>query len=181
RVPAPSSGEPPAPQAGVATAQSPSVGVAPPPAPPPGAAGPVLAYTVVSPGNAGAEPARTEDLGDEVIEGVLAHGTRVTHTIPVGAIGNELPIDVVSESWYSSELDEVVMSKFSDPRIGETTYRLENLVREEPAPDLFTVPSDYKLVAEDVPSPGAWADQNGSPGTRVERRVFIAPPNAASH
>ena len=33
-----------------------------------------------------------------------------------------------------------------DPRSGETVYRLTNIVRAEPPPDLFTVPSDYRVV-----------------------------------
>ena len=31
-----------------------------------------------------------------------------------------------------------------DPRVGETSYRLANLKREEPSADLFKVPADYK-------------------------------------
>ena len=38
------------------------------------------------------------------------------------------------------------MSRQSDPRYGETTYRLTNLTRGEPSPDLFEVPADFKVV-----------------------------------
>ena len=48
--------------------------------------------------------ARTESLGKQNIEGVEAEGTRTTVTIPAGKIGNELPIDIVSERWYSPAL-----------------------------------------------------------------------------
>jgi hypothetical protein len=41
-----------------------------------------------------------------------------------------------------------VSSKTSDPRFGETSYKLVNVVREEPAPDLFTVPQGYELQAD---------------------------------
>lgn len=37
------------------------------------------------------------------------------------------------------------MSRQSDPRFGETTYRLTNIVRSEPPPDLFEVPADFKV------------------------------------
>jgi hypothetical protein len=38
------------------------------------------------------------------------------------------------------------MSKQSDPRFGETTYRLTNLTRAEPSPQLFEIPSDFKVI-----------------------------------
>ncbi|HYG81824.1 MAG TPA: hypothetical protein VD861_15610, partial [Pyrinomonadaceae bacterium] len=43
----------------------------------------------------------TESLGKQTIEGVVAEGTRTTMTIPAGKIGNEQPIQIVSEKWYS--------------------------------------------------------------------------------
>jgi len=94
---------------------------------------------------------KTESLGKRNIEGVEAEGTRTTHTIPAGEIGNDRPIDIVSERWYSPELQSVVMTRHSDPRMGETVYKLSNLRLGEPAPQLFEVPSDYKVVTEDVP------------------------------
>ncbi len=51
----------------------------------------------------------------------------------------------MSERWYSPELQVVVQTKTSDPRMGETTYRLANLVRSEPDLSLFQVPSDYTI------------------------------------
>jgi hypothetical protein len=89
-----------------------------------------------------------ESLGTQMIEGVQAEGTRTTLTIPAGAIGNDLPIQVVSERWYSPELQTVVMTKHSDPRMGDTTYRLTNINRNEPAPSLFQAPADYTAVSE---------------------------------
>ena len=81
------------------------------------------------------------------MEGVQAEGTRTTMTIPAGQMGNDAPIQVVSERWYSADLQTVVMSRHSDPRVGETVYRLTNVSRAEPAPSLFQAPADYKVVA----------------------------------
>ena len=92
-----------------------------------------------------AQDARTEQLGTRDVEGVKVEGTRTTITIPTGAIGNVAPIEIVSERWYSPELRTVISSRRSDPRFGETTYRLENIVRAEPSPELFQVPSDYTV------------------------------------
>lgn len=88
---------------------------------------------------------RKEELGKQTIEGVEAEGTRLTTTIPAGEIGNEQPIEMVFENWYSPELQTVIMSKHSDPRSGENTYRLTNINRTEPAHSLFEVPSDYTI------------------------------------
>ena len=91
---------------------------------------------------------RTEELGTQNIEGVDAEGTRTITTIPAGAIGNERPIEITYEKWYSRDLQLVVMSKHNDPRFGEQTYRLTNIVRSEPDPSLFTLPSGYRLISE---------------------------------
>jgi hypothetical protein len=107
----------------------------PPPLPPP-----PLRAQPVSQGET-----RTESLGTMDIEGVRAEGTRVTVTIPAGAIGNQLPIAVVTERWYSRELQVVVQTRRSDPRTGETVYRLTNVSRAEPPPDLFQIPTDYRI------------------------------------
>ncbi|HJP91015.1 MAG TPA: hypothetical protein VJ875_03615 [Pyrinomonadaceae bacterium] len=86
-----------------------------------------------------------EQLGKQIIEGLEAEGVRTTVTIPAGEIGNERPIEIVSERWYSPELQLVVMTRHSDPRLGETTYKLTNLNRAEPAKSLFEVPAGYTI------------------------------------
>jgi hypothetical protein len=86
---------------------------------------------------------KTESLGTQMMEGVAADGTRTTLTIPAGQIGNEQPILVVTERWYSPQLQTTVLTRTTDPRMGETVYKLSNVKLEEPAPSLFTPPSDY--------------------------------------
>lgn len=92
-----------------------------------------------------------ENLGAQTMQGVLVNGMRATRTIPAGQIGNDQPIAIVTEVWTSPDLKTVVYSKRSDPRTGEQTFQLTNIVRSEPDPSLFTVPSDYKIV--DGPQP----------------------------
>jgi hypothetical protein len=96
-------------------------------------------------GSSSFENSKKESLGTQNIEGVKAEGSRVTIVIPAGEIGNELPITIVSETWYSPELQTVVVSKNSDPRMGDNSYRLTNINRNEPARSLFEVPADYKI------------------------------------
>jgi hypothetical protein len=88
---------------------------------------------------------KTESLGRQTIDGVAADGTRTTTTIPAGELGNEQPIQIVTERWYSPDLQTFVLSKRSDPRSGETITRLANITRAEPAHSLFEVPADYKV------------------------------------
>jgi hypothetical protein len=83
------------------------------------------------------------ELGTQTVEGVPAQGTRVTRTIPAGAVGNEQPLVITTETWFSPDLKILVMSKTEDPRMGETTYKLTNIQRSEPSADLFQIPSDY--------------------------------------
>lgn len=96
-------------------------------------------------GDAAASKVTTESLGTRSIEGVTAEGTRTTSTIPAGAIGNVMPIEVVSERWYSRELQMSVLISRKDPRSGDSVYRLRNIVRAEPPADLFIVPADYEM------------------------------------
>ena len=92
----------------------------------------------------------TESLGKRVIEGVEAEGTRTTITIPAGQIGNELPINIVSERWFSPELQVVVLSRQNDPRMGETVYRLTAISRSEQPASLFEVPADYTIKEGEI-------------------------------
>ena len=132
----------------------------------------VAAFTLRAPANGHADfvfrreggPDRnavTEKLGTQVIEGVAAEGSRTTITIPAGEIGNERPINIVNERWFSPELKTVVMTRHSDPRVGETVFRLTNISREEPDGTLFEVPMDYTI-------------KNDPPG--IMRRKTAPPP-----
>lgn len=111
-------------------------------APPPPEAGPGIRFYSNS---ASPEDVKKESLGKQTIEGVTAEGTRITMTIPAGKIGNEQPIQIVTETWYSPELQTVVLSKHSDPRMGENVFRLTSINRNEPAHALFEVPADYTI------------------------------------
>ena len=89
---------------------------------------------------------KKEDLGTQTINGIVAQGTRYTRTIAAGQVGNDKPMSIVNEQWYSPDLQIVVKSTRSDPRMGSTTYTVTNVQRAEPAASLFTVPSDYTVT-----------------------------------
>lgn len=89
---------------------------------------------------------KTESLGKQTIEGVETEGVRTTVTISVGQIGNDRPIEIVSERWEATELKVVVLSKHKDPRLGEVIYKLTNIQRNEQLRSLFEVPAGYRTV-----------------------------------
>ena len=96
-------------------------------------------------GGAAAGDSKTESLGQKMIEGVMAEGTRTTTVIAAGAVGNVQPITIVSEQWFSEDLQVLVLTRHSDPRSGESTYKLTGIVRAEPDRSLFEVPPDYTV------------------------------------
>jgi TonB family protein len=96
--------------------------------------------------SAASSTTKTEQLGKNIVEGVECEGTRVVTTLPAGAIGNERPIETVKETWYSPELQLMILSKRSDPRFGESTYRVTNIARYEPDAEHFQIPSDYTII-----------------------------------
>jgi hypothetical protein len=107
------------------------------------ASGPNVGVAVTK---SGARGGKREDLGMQNMEGVNAQGTRNTHTIDIGDIGNDRPIQVVDERWYSPDLQLDVMNKHTDPRTGEQITRLVNIQRGEPDASLFQVPAAYRIV-----------------------------------
>jgi hypothetical protein len=111
--------------------------------PPPAPAGIVIHKELI--GDESAQVS-TEELGTQTMEGLVVNGVRTTRTIPEGQIGNDKPISIVTEVWTSPDLRTIVYSKRSDPRMGEQTFKLTNVVRAEPDASLFTVPSDFKMM-----------------------------------
>ena len=107
--------------------------------------------TMAMPAMAAEGERQTTTLAPQMMEGVQVEGTRTTVTIAAGAIGNELPIAIVTERWYSPELKTVVLSRRADPRFGETVYRLVNIVRAEPGAELFEIPAGYRLDEPKLP------------------------------
>jgi hypothetical protein len=81
----------------------------------------------------------------KTIEGVAVEGRKTTSTIPAGKVGNEQPITITSEEWSSPDLKVLVLTKHADPRMGESSYRLLNIIRAEPDRSLFMVPPDYTV------------------------------------
>ena len=103
----------------------------------------------------GSRPARpeiaNEDLGTKSIDGNLAEGRRTTMTFAVGSIGNDRPVVVTNETWFSTELRLALLTTNHDPRHGDNITSIENLSRTEPDPSLFQIPSDYEVADDSGP------------------------------
>ena len=84
-------------------------------------------------------------LEHKTIDGVAVEGHSTRTVIPAGQIGNEQPLTITNEEWRSPDLNVLVMTRHTDPRSGESTYRLTNIIRAEPDASLFMVPPDYTV------------------------------------
>ena len=101
--------------------------------------------------NTSAKPETTrENIGSDSIEGLPVRGVRVTQTYPPGALGNDRPLAIVTEYWYSEDLKINLLTKRTDPRYGVQTVRVTELVKQEPDAALFAIPDEYKLIKETV-------------------------------
>lgn len=87
----------------------------------------------------------TEDLGEKEIEGVLAHGKRVTTTYPAGSRGNDEPLKDSYETWSANDLELNVLAISESDENGVTTHRIKNLQQVEPDPATFQVPPDFTV------------------------------------
>src|SRR6185437_14333917 len=101
-------------------------------------AGPVMKFRARG-ANTQDSQVTTDSLRVQTMNGLQAQGKRVTRTIPAGQIGNAEPIVIVSEVWYSPDLQVVISSTQKDPRFGETDYQLTGINRAEPDASLFQV------------------------------------------
>ncbi|MGH9327359.1 MAG: hypothetical protein ACRD2B_11845 [Terriglobia bacterium] len=104
----------------------------------------------------------TQSLAPRTIEGLKTEGTRTTTVIPTGGIGNEKPIRIISESWYSPKLQVYLLTKRNDPRFGETIYRLTHIKLGAPSPSLFQVPPGY--VIQNMPHRHVFGSRPKAPG-----------------
>lgn len=85
-------------------------------------------------------------LGQREIDGIRANGELTTWLVEPSK-GNALiePIRITREVWTSPDLMLTLLSKDLDPRRGDHHYRLKNINRSIPDPELFKVPADYSV------------------------------------
>ncbi len=96
------------------------------------------------PGNIG--EAIHEDLGKQLVSGVETMGTRDTVIYNAGLFGNDRKMSIVREYWFAPKLGFNLLSKRTDPRIGNQSFTVTNLVLSDPDPHLFDLPEGFKVV-----------------------------------
>jgi len=103
-----------------------------------------------------------EELGTKAIDGILVEGTRRTTVYPTGSQGNDRPLKVIFESWWSADVKVIMLSMTDNPRSGVTTVKTTHLNTQEPDPELFLLPVGYTIVDETRPFNITWGPEPGS-------------------
>jgi uncharacterized protein YecT (DUF1311 family) len=89
-----------------------------------------------------------ESLGTKKIEGLDVEGTRETRTFNPGAFGNDKPVVVTKEIWYSPQLQFNLAVTRDDPRNGTQKFEVTDLKLGDPGPEWFALPDGYRMVQE---------------------------------
>ena len=94
------------------------------------------------PGTASRPNVTTESLGTKPIEGVSATGTKTTRVVQTES---SEPIIAVTDSWFSRDLQMLILSDSDDGQSGHSVMKVVNIVRTEPSAQLFQIPVDYTI------------------------------------
>lgn len=95
-----------------------------------------------------ARPPGAEFLGTREIEGLKAEGWMRKLTIPAGMMGNEKPIEHITETWFCPDLQMTVLSRTVSSASQENIQAVVHIELMEPDPLLFRVPENYDIVDE---------------------------------
>ncbi|MGD1108290.1 MAG: lysozyme inhibitor LprI family protein, partial [Terracidiphilus sp.] len=101
----------------------------------------------VGPSSDGKSVLTREDLGKKPIDGLEVIGTRETRTFNPGAFGNDKPVVITKEIWYSPQLQFNLSVTRLDPRNGTQKLEVTDLKLGEPGPEWFVMPDGYRLVS----------------------------------
>jgi hypothetical protein len=86
-----------------------------------------------------------EGLGNNWLDDLSVVGTVETLTINAGAVGNDRPLVITREFWYSRDLQINLSVTRKDPGEGTQVIKLVDLTRSEPDPAMFQVPADFTV------------------------------------
>ena len=107
---------------------------------------PSVAVQPVGPFDQGRRYLTRESLGTKYIDEYSVIGTLETMTMAAGTVGNDQPIAMSREFWYSPDLKTTLAVTRKDPRDGTQAVTLTILSRNEPDASIFTVPAEYGIV-----------------------------------
>jgi len=87
-----------------------------------------------------------ENLGTSTMDDLDVQETRETRTYNAGTFGNDRPVAVTKEFWYSPQLKINLAVTRNDPRTGEQRLQVTELSLSEPDPSWFVPPQEFKVV-----------------------------------
>ncbi|HKV61074.1 MAG TPA: hypothetical protein VJO16_04110 [Candidatus Acidoferrum sp.] len=88
----------------------------------------------------------SEGLGKQSIGGIETVGTRETTIIPANSIGNNSPLMLKREFWYSPQLGVNLISKLQHPLSGTQNFEVSDITLGEPDAKLFAPPAGFKIL-----------------------------------
>jgi len=88
---------------------------------------------------------KRESLGQHLIDGLPATGTREISTASAGVAGNSQLVISNRETWFSPDLQIDLSVTRNNPQLGVITLTVTDLVRGDPDPSWFTAPSGYTV------------------------------------
>ena len=93
-------------------------------------------------------PAQYESLGKQFVSRLVVDGRRTSRIWTTASSGSSSrPAGTaVEESWYSPDLQMMLIRQVYATSLGFSTTQLENIDSSEPDPALFKIPADYKIV-----------------------------------
>ena len=119
-----------------------------------------------------------EDLGVSSIDGLVVHGFRQSRTVPEGTAGNDPPITITDEYWYSDELHMNITLKRTDPQHGTQFVTLTQVSRGEPDEKMFKVPAEYEVRDESEKQGAVRIGAGAAAASRIEGLEPLYPPLA---
>jgi hypothetical protein len=87
-----------------------------------------------------------EELGHETLQGMAVRHGRETMRYPAGFAGNPEAVTVVTDYWFSQELQAFVQVKRAGPGNSLHTLMLQNITHQEAEKSVFAIPRGYKVV-----------------------------------
>jgi hypothetical protein len=88
-----------------------------------------------------------ESLGTKTINSLECTGTLETRTYNPGAFGNDKPVVVTKEIWYSPQLQFNLSVTRIDPRYGTQKLEVTDLKLGDPGAEWFSIPDGYRFVS----------------------------------
>jgi hypothetical protein len=87
-----------------------------------------------------------QNLGQQTMNSMPVVGTRETSSTVAGTGGYSRVVITSKDLWYSPDLNMYLSVIRKDPQLGQITLTVTDLLRSEPDPTWFAVPSGYKMA-----------------------------------